>query len=255
MPFTLSHPAAVLLLGRPPLVASALVAGAVAPDLPYLLPAATSADWGLYSDFNLTYTHQLGTGLGAGTVIAVLLLGLYHQLLKRPLLALLPPAAAGRLTGVADGFRWSPGVRVLWIVVSAVIGVVTHLIWDALVHENGSALWAPSPGVTEGLWWASTLAGALAIGAWLWTWARRTPARPVPPRTVLGPAARVWTVVALVAAGLAGVVLKLVWGGIGLSEAVHSVAALRVAVAGGMSGFAVGVLVYAVVRSVRPGVD
>jgi hypothetical protein len=36
MPFTLSHPAAVLLLCRPPFVASALVAGAVAPDLPYL---------------------------------------------------------------------------------------------------------------------------------------------------------------------------------------------------------------------------
>ena len=38
MPFTLAHPAAVLPLCRRPLVASALVAGAVAPDLLYVGP-------------------------------------------------------------------------------------------------------------------------------------------------------------------------------------------------------------------------
>ncbi|HEY3557859.1 MAG TPA: DUF4184 family protein, partial [Kribbella sp.] len=36
MPFTPAHPAAVLPLIRRPLVASALVAGAVAPDLLYV---------------------------------------------------------------------------------------------------------------------------------------------------------------------------------------------------------------------------
>jgi hypothetical protein len=145
VPFTLSHPAAVLLLSRPPLVASALVAGTMAPDLPYVLPQATSADWGPYSDFNLTYTHELGSGMIAGTLVALLLLVLYHQLLKRPLLALLPDAAAGRLIEVADRFRWTAARRAAWIIVSAVTGVLTHLIWDALVHENGFAGWSPWP--------------------------------------------------------------------------------------------------------------
>src|SRR5690349_12215285 len=130
MPFTLSHPAAILLLARPPMVASALVAGAFAPDLPYLLPQATSAGWGPYSDFNLTFTHRPGTGLIAGTVIALLLLVLYHQVLKRPLIALLPETWAGRLTEAADGFRWTPGGRLGWIAGSAAIGVISHLIWD-----------------------------------------------------------------------------------------------------------------------------
>lgn len=95
MPFTFSHPAAVLLFCRRPLVASGLIAGAMAPDLPYVLPAARSADWGWYSDFTLTYTHEWGSGLPAGTVVALLLLVLFHHLLKRPLLALLPPSVAG----------------------------------------------------------------------------------------------------------------------------------------------------------------
>jgi uncharacterized protein DUF4184 len=158
MPFTLSHPAAVLLLSRPPLVASALVTGAVAPDLPYLLPQATSAGWGPYSDFNLTYTHAFDTGLTAGIVIALFLLVLYHQLLKRPLVALLPESVAGRLLEATDRFRWLPVARLAWIVISASAGVLTHLLWDALVHDNGSPR---SPEVTETLWWASTLLGAL----------------------------------------------------------------------------------------------
>ena len=38
MPFTGSHPAAVLPLLRTPLPASALVAGSIAPDVPFYLP-------------------------------------------------------------------------------------------------------------------------------------------------------------------------------------------------------------------------
>ncbi len=185
----------------------------------------------------------------AGTVITLLLLVLFHQVLKRPLLALLPESAAGRLSEVADDFRWSPAAQTAWVVVSAVIGVLTHLLWDALVHENGSVTWSPlpdSPAVTEALWWGSTLAGALVIAAWLGNWLRRTPRRPVPSRTTLGTAGRLWASTLVVLAGLAGVALKMVWRDIGISEAVHSAAAMRQVVTGGMSGVAVGLLIYAV---------
>lgn len=61
MPFTLAHPAVVLPLVRRPFVPGALVAGAMAPDLPYFLGAAGIAstragDW--YGVFlNATETH------------------------------------------------------------------------------------------------------------------------------------------------------------------------------------------------------
>ncbi|MEV0803512.1 DUF4184 family protein [Kribbella sp. NPDC050281] len=54
MPFTLAHPAAVLPLVRRPLVASALVAGAVAPDLLYLDPIYRFATQGINGNFTLT---------------------------------------------------------------------------------------------------------------------------------------------------------------------------------------------------------
>ena len=46
MPFTGSHPAAVLPLLRTPLPASALVAGSVAPDIPFYLPGTHPGRWG-----------------------------------------------------------------------------------------------------------------------------------------------------------------------------------------------------------------
>jgi Domain of unknown function (DUF4184) len=247
MPFTLSHPAAVLPLSRGPLVASALVAGSVAPDLPYVLPRATSADWGWYSDYNLTYTHEFITGMLSGTLTAVLLVALFHHLLKRPLIALLPPAAAARLTGAAGQFRWTGFRQVSWIVVSAVTGVATHLAWDALVHESSSVSWSPLPDipiVTEGLWWASTLVGALVLAVWLYRWWRRTPQGvPVSPR----PEVRWSALAALAATGIIGAILEVLKQDGSPLEALGSVAALRGAVSGAMSGVAAGLFLYAVV--------
>ena len=256
MPFTLSHPALILPLSRRPLVASALGAGAVAPDLPYVLPQATSAAWGPYSDYNLTYTHEFGTGMVAGTVGALLLVALFHQVLKRPLIALLPAAAAGRLAGPAAQFRWSGVRQVAWIILSAMIGVLSHLVWDALVHENGSASWSPLPDtqkVTEGLWWASTLVGALALVSWIYRWWRRQPGCPVGPRVTLSPAARWWTLAAMAVAGVIAAVLQLARNGYGVLDAVHSMAVLRLVVTSAMSGVGVGVLVYGVLWQLSAG--
>lgn len=251
MPFTLSHPALVLPLSRGPLVASALVAGSVAPDLPYVLPQATSADWGWYSDYNLTYTHEFGTGMLSGTIAAVLLVVLFHHLLKRPLIALLPPAAAARLTGAAERFRWSGPQQFAWVAVSAAIGVLTHLAWDALVHENGSASWSLLPdtrNVTEGLWWASTLAGVLALAVWLYRWWRRTPRGR---SGSLRPAVRWTALAALAVAGMIGAVFQVMKHGDSPLDALHSVAVLRGAVSGAMSGAGAALLLYAVLWRIR----
>ncbi|MFG2045602.1 DUF4184 family protein [Dactylosporangium sp. NPDC048998] len=251
MPFTLSHPAVVLPLSRGPLVASALVIGSVAPDLPYVLPQATSADWGWYSNYNLTYTHELGTGILCGTITALLLVALFHHLLKRPLIALLPPAAAARLAGAAERFRWSGPQRFAWVAASAAMGVLTHLAWDALVHENGSAWWSLLPdtrNVTEGLWWVSTLAGAVALAVWLCRWWRRTPRGW---SGSLRPAVRWTALAALAVAGVIGAVFQVVKHGDNLIDALRSVAVLRGAVGGAMSGFGAAMLLYAVLWRIR----
>ncbi|TWH75209.1 uncharacterized protein DUF4184 [Modestobacter roseus] len=98
MPFTLAHPAAVLPLLRTPLAPSALVAGSVAPDLPYY----ASLQW-LGGDYNLTLTHEWSSVLWLDPLIGLVLLAAFQVLFKRPLLALLPPAAAGRAVPAARG--------------------------------------------------------------------------------------------------------------------------------------------------------
>jgi hypothetical protein len=251
MPFTLSHPAVILPLSRGPLVASALVAGSVAPDLPYVLPQATSSDWGWYSNYNLTYTHEFGTGMLSGTFTALILLALFHHLLKRPLITLLPPAAAARLTGPAERFRWSSPQQFAWVSASVAIGVLTHLAWDALVHENGSAWWSPLPdtrNVTEGLWWASTLAGAVALAVWLSRWWRRAPRGR---SGSLRPAVRWTALAALALAGMIGAVYQVTKHGDNPLDALRSAAVLRGAVSGALSGLGAAVLVYAVLWRIR----
>ena len=80
MPFTLAHPAAVLPLVRRPLVASALVAGAVAPDLLYVGPIYRVATQQINGNFTLTLTHRITSALWLDPLLALaLLLGFVRQ--------------------------------------------------------------------------------------------------------------------------------------------------------------------------------
>lgn len=159
MPFTLSHPAAVLPLLRTPFSRAALVAGAVAPDMPYFLVTTglpvSAQSW--YEPFaNATTTHTLP---GALTVGLPYTLALWALLLagRRPLASLLPLPA---LTPVDHTARTAGAMvrRAGWILLSALIGLATHLVWDSFTHFDGSV-------VTRVPWLNSTLAGSL-------TWAR-----------------------------------------------------------------------------------
>ncbi|MET8546837.1 DUF4184 family protein, partial [Kitasatospora sp. NPDC004799] len=92
MPFTLSHPAAVLPLLRRPFSRAALVAGAVAPDLPYFVGTAglpvSAQSW--YEPLtNATTTHTLPGALTVGLpcTLALWALALAGH---RPLAAVLP---------------------------------------------------------------------------------------------------------------------------------------------------------------------
>ncbi|WP_217235621.1 DUF4184 family protein [Streptomyces sp. AC555_RSS877] len=137
MPFTLSHAAAVLPAvrtdgsGRGRLVPAALVAGSFAPDMTYyaasVVPGAME-----FGEF----THSFAGVLTLDVLVAWALVGLW-LLVREPLVALLPPARQGRVATLSR--CGTPRARVrpasaAWWYVSAALGALTHVVWDAFTH-------------------------------------------------------------------------------------------------------------------------
>lgn len=137
MPFTLSHAAAVLPAirtdgtGRGALVPAALVAGSFAPDMTYyaasVLPGAME-----FGDV----THSFAGVFTIDVVVAWALVGLW-LLLREPLVALLPVRRQARVATLlrcgAPRARVRPSAALRWYV-SAALGALTHVVWDAFTH-------------------------------------------------------------------------------------------------------------------------
>lgn len=172
MPFTLSHAAAVLPLFRGPLVPAALVAGSMAPDVPYFLRAAglpvAAGDW-WEPLLNGTTSHGWP---GAAQVALPVGLALYvaYRLARRPLGALTPD-------GRAPLTPPSTPAALAAVVASAALGVLTHLLWDSFTHTDGWFVQHLEPlqrPAAAGQTWVrvlqhlSTVLGLLALAAWSW---------------------------------------------------------------------------------------
>jgi hypothetical protein len=200
VPFTLAHPAAVLPLVRRPLVASALVAGAVAPDLLYVDPVYRFATQQISGNFTLTLTHKFTSAFWLDPLLALLLLAVFTVVLKRPLIALAPQALAARLPSARLVPR-VPGAQVLLrTVVSAILGALTHVVWDSFTHGDGyfvqqfpgifRATVTPAWDVNRILQYVSTVGGCLVLAIWFYRWYRRTTPGPVTPSDLVAPWAR-----------------------------------------------------------------
>ncbi|WP_106397878.1 DUF4184 family protein [Actinocorallia populi] len=240
MPFTLSHIAAVLPLRSRFLLPSGLVVGATVPDVPLFVPVLDRPT--THSLLGMV-TWDLGMGL--------VLLAVFHLLLKRPLLALSPRFLRDRLTPVADGpsRRRALGAAVP----SVLLGTATHVVWDAFTHLTGPAVQA-FPELTtmvNGMafyrWaqYGSGVGGALAVLVWLLWWLRRAPAVPSP-----GLSARARTAVLLAAVGAVG-------AGLAVAEFVRVPSSpyfrLRYAVTDSMVMLGCWALLYSLLyRAVRP---
>ncbi|MFB8353732.1 DUF4184 family protein [Streptomyces niveus] len=137
MPFTLSHAAAVLPgirrdgTSRGPLLASALVAGSMAPDMTYFAATAVPAAM----EFGDVTHGPLGL-FTVDVVIAAALVGLW-LMLREPLLALLPADWQGRAHAFVRGpdrRGGRPAALAARFYLSAVLGASTHVLWDAFTH-------------------------------------------------------------------------------------------------------------------------
>ncbi|MGC9496638.1 DUF4184 family protein [Streptomyces sp. WG7] len=139
MPFTLSHAAAVLPAvrgdgaGRGRLVPAVLVAGSFSPDMTYYAASFLSGAM----EFG-DVTHSFPGVFTIDVVIAWALVGLW-LLIREPLVALLPRARQGRAAALlrcgAPRARVRPSLVVRWYV-SAVLGALTHVVWDAFTHHD-----------------------------------------------------------------------------------------------------------------------
>ncbi|HEY6889589.1 MAG TPA: DUF4184 family protein, partial [Solirubrobacter sp.] len=120
MPFTGSHPAAVVPLLRTGLVPSALVIGSMIPDLPYYVPVPVSS----------TVTHSAAGVIGVDLVLGVAVFAVWQLVLAPAVVGLAPPGVRDRL---APGLPVHPRrhvrslAAVALVLASLVIGAATHV--------------------------------------------------------------------------------------------------------------------------------
>lgn len=180
MPFTPSHAVVALPFIRTPLLPAAIAIGAMTPDLPLFARGI-----GLTYDFTHAMTNVVWT-----TLIAFVLLLVWRVVLRPGLVELAPDAIAARLpeewrrTGpAAAGEVLVPQRRfgMLLVVVSLLVGVLSHIGWDLFTHEgrwgveNVSVLqqmWGPLAGY-RWLQHGSSAVGLLILGVFALLWMRR----------------------------------------------------------------------------------
>jgi hypothetical protein len=151
MPFTGSHPAAVLPLLRSAMPASALVIGSMAPDVPLYTPTPYSSE----------LSHQLVGVFTVDLLAGMVLFVAWHALIGPVVVAYAPVALRRRLPASAPaslGTYICPVGRLLWVLAAFVVGGLTHVVWDSFTHANG---WA-----VHYLPWLSEQVGPLPAYEW-----------------------------------------------------------------------------------------
>ncbi len=174
MPFTFSHPAAVLplrILPRHWFSFTGLIAGSVAPDFECFL--RMNAD----GTFSHTVAGIFLFGLPVGIVIAFI----FYNIIVGPLLDNTPSILSCRLSFLKNS-DWNNYFRnnKLKVCVCIIAGAISHVTWDNFTHEHGHfsqmVPWAIGKHYLLGieitshhmLQHISTLTGGLIIAVYIW---------------------------------------------------------------------------------------
>src|SRR5437763_5725606 len=132
MPFTFSHPAAILpfrIFRKKWFSLTALVIGSVVPDFEYFLRMKDES----------FYSHKFWGIWWFDLPLAFLLSFLFHDVVRNPLFSNLPYTLQKRFKGYMD-FKWGDYLRKHFgiVVFSFLVGIVSHILWDRLTHETAN---------------------------------------------------------------------------------------------------------------------
>lgn len=169
MPFSFAHPVAVLPIKhkwKKQFDLTGLVLGSIAPDFEYFIKFKPEALIG----------HGLTGFLLLNLPLCIVFAFLFHRVIKKPLITCLPKPFDKGYKYLAEKVWKIRGFKELLIFIySSLIGMLTHVFWDAFTHENGRfVVWFPvlarevefmeySIPIYKFLQHGSTLIGGLAI--------------------------------------------------------------------------------------------
>ena len=208
MPFTFSHPAAVLPLTHLPkrwYSLTGLVVGSVVPDFEYFIRMSVRS----------VYSHTLPGVFYFDLPLGLLLAFLFHLVARDSLIDNLPLFLKKYLTGYKR-IDWLQTFKKQWfvIIISIIAGAITHITWDGFTHSGTifvkhipflrqtTKLFGEKVPVYEILQHLSTLAGLLFIFYAI----RKLPMDRRAKRTM---SATYWAVVVCITLGVTGIKLAL----------------------------------------------
>lgn len=195
---------------------SALIVGSLAPDFHYFYNMGPRGH----------FSHSIKGAFVFALPLSLLALWIFETAMKIPLISLAPGGHQEKLAALARPFRWLPAHRLAVILLSLLVGIGTHLLWDSITHERGLVVrnfpdlrapaledfGSPRP-LYDILQHTSTVIGFSILAVWYWRWFRRAPSLPVPENLQMSSTAK---------ALVAGAILALSTG-ISLAWAVHVV--------------------------------
>jgi hypothetical protein len=129
MPFTLAHPAIILPLSQSKRFSlTALIAGSMVPDFEFFFQMREVENIG---------HHWMGIIL-FDVPVALVFCFFFHGLLRNLLIANLPTCYRNRFIQHLN-FNWNRfAAENKWkLICSVFIGVLTHILWDGVTHNNG----------------------------------------------------------------------------------------------------------------------
>lgn len=131
MPFTFSHPAIILPLKYLPknwFSLTGLVVGSVTPDFEYFIRMKVQSN----------YSHTLYGIFWFDLPLAILLSFLFHNTVRNALFFNSPDVIKSRIL-IFTSFNWNNYFKENWIIVviSLLIGIASHLLWDGFSHNQG----------------------------------------------------------------------------------------------------------------------
>ncbi|MCK4493128.1 MAG: DUF4184 family protein [Methylococcales bacterium] len=129
MPFTLSHPAIIIPLYKVYgsfLVASALIIGSILPDIFSVLPLGISR----------SFAHSFLGLVCIDVPFGLMVYYLFHLLLSPVIYSIFPVSIQCRISPNL-AYSMLTKTSIFKIILSLLIGSLTHILWDAFTHESG----------------------------------------------------------------------------------------------------------------------